>query len=153
MKRNSLLGAMISAALVALVGCATGPPHALLQAADRTMASGNSRRALEQYDAIADSPKASPQERVTALVGAARACDLLQDRAGAIDRLERATEQDVPGATEPAYFFLAEHVRDADRPRALNLYYRAAAGAEKNRFHKWPYQAAMDRIVEMSMAR
>src|SRR5207248_1827207 len=80
--------------------------------------------------ALAD---ASETERVQALTAAARACDKLDDADGARDRLERAVAHEVPGVTEPAMFELAERLRERDRARALSLYYRAAAGAEKHR--------------------
>jgi hypothetical protein len=35
----------------------------------------------------------------------------------------------------------------------MSLYYRAAGGAQKYRNGGWPYKAAMDRIVEISMSR
>ena len=59
----------------------------------------------------------------------------------------------MPGLVEPALFELAERVRNEDRARALSLYYRAAGGAEKYRNGGWPYKAAMDRILQISMSR
>jgi hypothetical protein len=54
---------------------------------------------------------------------------------------------------EPVEFELAERLRDRDRARALSLYYRAAGGAEKHRAGGFPYRAAMDRILQLSMSR
>ena len=59
----------------------------------------------------------------------------------------------MPGLVEPALFELAERVRNEDANRAMSLYYRAAGGAEKYRNRGWPYQAAMDRILQISMSR
>ena len=48
-------------------------------------------------------------------------------------------------------FYLAEHVRGDDRARSLNLYYRAAAIAERNG-GGFPYKIAMDRIMQLSVS-
>ena len=64
-----------------------------------------------------------------------------------------AVAHDVPGLVEPAQFELAERLRNNDRGRALSLYYRAAGGADKYRNRAWPYKAAMDRILQISMSR
>jgi hypothetical protein len=59
----------------------------------------------------------------------------------------------VPGVIEPIQYELAERLRDRDRARAVSLYYRAAAGAEKHRAGGFPYRAAMDRLLQLSMSR
>jgi hypothetical protein len=59
----------------------------------------------------------------------------------------------VLGVIEPIEYELAEKLRERDRARAMSLYYRAAAGAEKNRSGGFPYRAAMDRILQLSMSR
>jgi hypothetical protein len=136
----------------AALGCAGTARHAL----DRAQAeagAGHARAALSRFDAAAARADASPAERLEALVGAAHACDALHDASGARARLERAVELDVPGAVEPVEYELAERLRDEDHGRALSLYYRAAAGAERHRAGGFPYRAAMDRILQMSMSR
>jgi hypothetical protein len=136
--------------------CALGCAGTARQAIDRAAAdahAGHARAALARFDAVAARADASDGERLEALVGAAHACDTLGDDSGARARLERAIERDVPGAVEPVEYELAERLREQDRARALGLYYRAAAGAERNRAGGFPYRAAMDRILQMSMAR
>jgi hypothetical protein len=141
--------------LVSLVLAVSGCPAARmnLQGAEAQLHAGAFKRALAEYDAIAAHPAATPAERVQALTGAALACDKLGDTIGARERLERAIVPEVPGASEPAMYYLADHLRATDRGRALNLYYRAAAGSEKHRHGGFPYRAAMDRIVQLSMSR
>jgi len=120
--------------------------------ADRRLQAGASAQALERYDRIA-AHSASPTDRVRALRGAANACLQLSRPDDARARLERAIEPEVPGATEAAMFELAELLRERDRARALNLYYRAAAGAEHNLAKAWPWKAATDRILQLSLSR
>lgn len=142
------------AALVGLgllvAACAGSVPVALARA-DARLNSGAWHEALVAYDAVAARAMAGTADQVRALVGGAQACDHLDDAAGARARLERAAVREIPGVTEPAFYYLAEHVQGVDRARALNLYYRAAAGAEK-RGGGFPYRAAMDRIVQLSVA-
>lgn len=141
------------AALLALALVACRPPRADLAQAAQRLEAGDARAALAAYDAIAADARRSAAERADALVGAARACERLGDDAGAHERLERAVTPEVPGHSEPALFLLAERLRATDRARALNLYYRAAAGAEKHRGRGFPYRAAMDRILQLSLSR
>lgn len=132
--------------------CAVTPTVALERAQAEAQA-GRPELALKRFDTIAARKDASDEERIQACMGAAHACDALKDEACARTRLERAIERDVPGKVEPALFELAERVVHEDRGRALSLYYRAAGGAEKYRDRAWPYKAAMDRIVQISMSR
>lgn len=147
--------APVSLALVAtlaLAACA-GTPEVALERARADAQAGRAAVALRRFDAIAARKHASDAARIDALMGATRCCDALHDEACARTRLERAVAHDVPGLVEPALFELAERVRNEDRDRAMSLYYRAAGGAEKYRNRGWPYQAAMDRIVQISMSR
>jgi hypothetical protein len=137
--------------LLALFSCAAAPKVALERARTDAQA-GRFAVALQRFDAVAARKDASDAERIDALMGAARACDALHDDACARTRLERAVERDVPGLVEPALFELAERLRTEDRGRALSLYYRAAGGADKYRARGWPYKAAMDRILQISMS-
>lgn len=137
---------------IVLVGCAPAPKVALERARGE-LREGGARGALKRFDAIAARRDVSDGERTEALMGAAHACDALGDAAGAEARLQRAVDADVPGVVEPAEFELAERLRDRDHGRALALYYRAASGAERYRNKAWPYRAAMDRIVQISMSR
>jgi hypothetical protein len=138
--------------LLALLLAGCHAPSASLAGADRQLRAGASDRALAQYDRIAAQAR-TPAERVEALRGGARACLQLGRADAARERLERAVEPEVPGASEAALFELAELLRDRDRARALNLYYRAAAGAEHNLAKGWPWKAATDRILQLSMSR
>lgn len=144
--------ALVLSALLAVGACA-GTPRAALERAQADAQAGRAAVALRRFDAVATRKDAGDAERIEALVGAARACDALHDEACARARLEAAVARDVPGLVEPALFELAERVRNEDRGRAMSLYYRAAGGAQKYRNGGWPYKAAMDRIVEISMSR
>jgi hypothetical protein len=141
--------ALYALAIVALLGCRTGS----LDDARRRLDTGATIGALREYDAIAARSSASPDTRARALTGAAIALEKLSRFGEARARLERAVELDVPGASEPAMFYLAELERDRDRARALQLYYRAAAGAEKNLAGGFPWQAATNRLLELSKSR
>ena len=134
-----------------LVACAT--PEQALERARADAQAGRAAAALRRFDAVAARKDASETARVQALVAAAHACDALHDDRCARARLEKAIDHDVPGVVEPALFELAERLRVDDRDRAITLYYRAAGGAEKYRNRGWPYQAAMDRIVQISLSR
>jgi hypothetical protein len=136
---------------VVLTAACAAPPRVALGRADRALAAGAWPEALAAYDALAARKDAVPAERALALTGAAQACDHLDDPAGARARLEQAVATEVPGVIEPALYYLAEHLRATDRARALNLYYRAAAGAEKHG-GSFPYRAAMERILQLSLA-
>lgn len=145
------LTALLLVSLSLVAACAGTPRQAIDRAAVEAHA-GHAQAALLRYDAAAARKDLSDAERLDALVGAARACDALGDSDGARARLERAVERDVPGAVEPIEYDLAERLRDHDHARALGLYYRAAAGAEKHRAGGFPYHAAMDRILQMSLS-
>jgi hypothetical protein len=138
--------------VLVLLACA-GTPHVALERARQRLAGGQPEKALAAYDAIAARPRLSDEERLAALLGAAHACDRLNDPEAARLRLERAIERDLPGKIEAVEFELAERLRDHDRARALSLYYRAASGAEKNLNGAFPYRAAMDRIMQLSINR
>jgi hypothetical protein len=138
------------AVILLVVACAT--PRQAIERAQADAQAGRQRRALERFDAVAARKQLSDAERIEALLGAAHACDALKDDACARARLERAVEKDVPGIVEPALYELAERVRNDDRARALSLYYRAAGGAEKYRGGGFPYKAAMDRILQISLS-
>jgi hypothetical protein len=141
----------IGVTAVALAGCAV-TPRVAIERATASAGEGKARAALEQFDAVALRRDLSDSERIEALVGAAHACDQLGDGECARSRLERAVDRDVPGLVEPVEFELAERLRDRDPGRALSLYYRAAGGAEKHRAGGFPYRAAMDRILQLSMS-
>lgn len=140
-------------ALSMLVAVACATPRAALEAAQEDARAGHAAVALRKFDAVAARKDAGDAEKIEALVAAAHACDALKDEACARARLERAVARDVPGLVEPAEFELAERLRNDDRGRALSLYYRAAGGADKYRNRAWPYKAAMDRILQISMSR
>ena len=150
--RPPVLPALLVAVAVATVGCA-GTPRVALDRAQAEAQAGHAAVALRRFDAVAARKDVGDAERIEALIGASHACDTLHDEACARARLERAVERDVPGVVEPALFELAERVRNEDHGRAMSLYYRAAGGAQKYRNGGWPYKAAMDRIVEISMSR
>ncbi len=143
--------ALVVVSLLFVAACAT--PTVAIERAQADARAGRARQALGRFDAVAARKDTSDAIRVEALLGAAHACDALHDEPCARARLERAIEHDVPGVVEPALFELAERVRNEDRGRAMSLYYRAAGGAQKYRNGAWPYQAAMDRIVEISLSR
>jgi hypothetical protein len=137
--------------LVLLSGC--GPRANDLLRADRQFSDGSWQAARSAYDRLALRADVSAETRAQALTGSAQASVKLGDLPGARDRLERAIVPDLPGVTEAALFYLAELLRESDHARALNLYYRAAAGAEKHRNGRFPYRVAMDRILQLSMSR
>jgi hypothetical protein len=140
--------------LAVLVASCGPPPRPIdLAEAQRRLERGEWRGAVEDFDVIAARPGATPAEKVRAWIGAALACERLPDERGARARLERAVAAEVPGESEPAMYYLADRLRTEDRARALNLYYRAAAGAEKHRSGGFPYRAAMDRILQLSMTQ
>jgi hypothetical protein len=140
-------------AFVALVfggGCAVAP-KIVLERADRKARDNDLHGALVLYDGVAARKDSKPPEKLQALLDAADVCDRLEDFGGARSRLERAVTVEAPGLTEKAMFYLAEHVQKSDRPRALNLYYRAAAIAERHG-GGFPYKIAMDRIMQFSVS-
>lgn len=136
---------------VLFLGCAPTVPTLFA----RATAAANAHQledALGHYDAIAARRDAREPDQALALLEAARLCDQLSDLIGARQRLESAVVKQAPEVAASIEFYLAEHLRVEDRGRALNLYYRAASTAEKQG-GGFPYQAAMDRIVEMAHAR
>jgi len=138
------------ACLVLCAACA-GTPKLQLERADKLARDGQLAHALVAYDRVAARKDASVAEKLQGLLDGADVCDRLNDADGARARLERGVALESPGLTEKALYYLAEHTRAADRARALNLYYRAAAMAERNG-RSFPYKAAMDRIIQMSMS-
>ena len=143
--------ALVAVALLPSAGCRRPRPD--LSVAEKALETGAVGQALAEFDRVAAHKLTPPAERARALTGAALACERLGDGAGAESRLGRAIDPDVPGASEPALFYLAERLRTRDPARALNLYYRAAAGAEQHRGGAFPYRAASERILLLSMSR
>jgi len=141
----------VVAVLLLLAGCVV--PRVALDDAQQDLEHRRFRAALSRFDRVARSRRATDAERARALTGAALACERLGDLDGARARLEQAISPEVPGASEVALFELAEleHVRD--RARSLSLYYRAAAGAQKNLGGRFPYHEASNRIIELSNSR
>jgi tetratricopeptide (TPR) repeat protein len=133
-----------------VVGC--HPPAASLADGQRAFSEGRWSTALADFDRVA-ARTADPAERARALTGAALACEKLGRVDEAQRRLERAIDPEVPGASEVALFQLAELLRTRDRARALNLYYRAAAAAEHNLHGAFPYHAATERLLQLSLSR
>jgi len=138
------------ALVLGLAAACPVPPARGLADARARLARGEVKHALADLDRLGARRDVPPAERVEAWTEGARACERLGDEPGARARLEQAVQAEVPGASEPAMYYLADRVRFEDRARALNLYYRAAAGAEKHRARGFPYRAAMDRILELS---
>jgi hypothetical protein len=136
--------------LVLLVAACAGP-KLQLERADKLAREGELQRALQLYDRVAARKDAPVAAKLQGLLDGADVCDRLNDPDGARARLERGITMESPGLTEKALYYLAEHTRADDRARALNLYYRAAAMAERDG-RGFPYKAAMDRIIQMSMS-
>jgi hypothetical protein len=136
--------------LVLASGCAT-TPKLVLERADRHAREDDLAGALQLYDRVAARKDSRAQDQLQALLDGAEVCDRMKNPEGARARLERGITIDAPGLTEKAMYYLAEHVKDSDHARALNLYYRAAAGAERNG-RGFPYKAAMDRIIQLGMS-
>jgi len=105
--------------------------------------------ATRRFDEAAAKTR-SPAQRVEALTLAADTCEQGGDVAGARRRLEAAITPDIPGSSEPALYALARLLETSDRPRALNLYYRAASGAERHRARGFPYHEATTRLLVLS---
>jgi hypothetical protein len=139
--------------LLALALAACPAPRPTIESAAARADRGEWRAALADYDAIVQARATQAGDRVRAWTAGALVCERLRDAGGARRRLEAAVAADVAGQSEPAMYHLADLLRDEDRARALNLYYRAAAGAEKHRSGGFPYRAAMDRILQLSMTR
>jgi hypothetical protein len=135
--------------LVLLSACAVAP-KIVLERADARARNEDLHGALQLYDQVVARKDARVADRVQALLDGADVCDRLHDGVAARARLERAIQLEAPGLTEKAMFYLAEHLRAEDRARALNLYYRAAAVAERNG-GGFPYKIAMERIMQLSM--
>jgi hypothetical protein len=132
------------------LGCATAPPL-ILEKADKRARENDLPGALKLYDRVAARKDARPRDQVQALLDGADVCDRMGDSNGARTRLERGMAIEAPGLTEKAMYYLAEHIRMSDRARALNLYYRAAASAERHG-GGFPYKSAMDRIMQLSLS-
>ena len=130
-------------------GCA-GSVAARMHRADRLLERGAVTEAVKRYDEVAADPAATPAQRVRVYTSAGLACEQAGDLVCARIRLERAAEAGVPGESEEACFRLGELLRTEDRARALNYYYRAAAGADRYRRRGFPYERAMARIVELT---
>jgi hypothetical protein len=139
-------------ALVLLVAACPAPRVTIESAAARANR-GELGAALGDYDRIVRARETAAVDRVRAWTAGALVCERLRDLDGERRRLEAAVAADVAGQSEPAMYYLADLLRDEDRARALNLYYRAAAGAEKHRAGGFPYRASMDRILQLSMTR
>jgi hypothetical protein len=134
-----------------LCGCGCGgSARRGLEHGERLLAEGRGAEACAVFDQVAARTRNAAADRVTALTRAALVADQLGDQRGAQARLEQAVQLDAPGVVEPALYYLAERLRSSDRARSLNLYYRAAAGAEKYRARGFPYREATDRILELS---
>jgi uncharacterized protein HemY len=138
--------------LCALLAAGCGPRVSTLDQAERFLRTGRARDALGLYVDLASS--ADAKVKVQAATGAARAAQKLHDTIAARRWLERAVAlPDTPDASEEAYFEYAELLRaDGDKPRALNYYYRAAAGAQAHRAGGYPYQLAVQAIAVLSTA-
>jgi hypothetical protein len=139
---------LVGCAVFFLDGCAV-VPKIVLEHADARARDNDFPRALKLYDEVAARKDSTAKEKLQALLDGADVCDRMKDDAGAQQRLERGILLEWPGLTERAMFYLAEHIRGADRPRAMNLYYRAASRAEQNG-RGFPYKTAMDRIIQLS---
>ncbi len=140
---------MVLLAALTATGCFA--PAVTLNHAQEASVRGDFRRAESLYDRVAAHGGVSPAERSRARLDGGRAALKLGDRAGAEQRLDAAAQLDVGGVSEIALFELAELVRAHDRARAQQLYYRAAAAAER-RDQSYPYREAMARLLEMSLA-
>jgi hypothetical protein len=141
--------------LLALTLLAAGclPPAQALERAQHRLDTKQYPAARDEFDKVAASRKATPKERAQALTGAALACKHLGLTDAARLRLEKAIAPEVPGGSEVAFFELAELEHLRDRARALSLYYRAAAGAQKNLGSGYPYHEASTRIIQLSNSR
>lgn len=140
------------AALVLLVAAATACHAAGWRRAQADLATGRFARALAAYDRLAHHA-ATPAERARALTGAARAAEGARDAAAAERRYEAAITPELPGASAEALYRLGRLVEPTDRPRAMSLYYRAAANAEKHLARGFPYREATERMLVLSMER
>jgi hypothetical protein len=140
------------AAVVALVALASGCAPTLAEA-ERLVASGRTGRAAHLFDRIAARAPTGSATKVRALTRAAELAIARGDERAARERLEAAIAPEVPGESEPALYLLARLLERDDRPRALSLYYRAAASAETQRARGYPYAEATGRILQLSMER
>ncbi len=131
-----------------LAGCAV-TPRLVLERADARARDNDLAGARKLYDQVTARKDSSVGDKLQALIDAADVSDRLNDADGARARLEHGILMEAPGLTEKALFYLAEHIRATDRARSLNLYYRAAAMAERNG-GGFPYKIAMDRIMQIS---
>ena len=137
-------------AIVLILAACAAAPAVVIKRADERAQKDDLKGALVLYDQVARRKDTAPHDRAQALLDGAQLADRLHDPEGARTRLERASQIDTPGLTEEALFYLAEHLRGSDHARALNLYYRAAAIAQRNG-GGFPYKIAMDRIMLLSV--
>jgi hypothetical protein len=144
--------ALVRIALLLILTTACSPSVWSLAGAEQKLKGGDPRAARDEYDKMARRAK-TPAQRADALTGAALACREIGDATCTHDRLERAIVPEIPGTTEVALYYLAESLEKVDRARAMNLYYRAASSAEQHRARGFPYQAATDRIMKLSMSQ
>jgi hypothetical protein len=142
---------LLLALALSLAGCV--PPAQALADAQRQLDQQRFAAARSGFDRVARDRRATPRERAHALTGAALACEKLGRPEEARDRLEKAISPEVPGGSEVALYELAELTFVTDRARALSLYYRAAAGAQKNLGGGFPYHEASTRIIQLSNSR
>ncbi len=133
---------------LALSGC-FAPVDALLRA-NKASQGGDFRRAETLCDRVAIHPGVGVAEKARARLEGGHAALRLGDRAGAESRFDAAVQLDVAGISDGAMYELAELIVPRDRARAQQLYYRAAAAAER-RGRVYPYREAMARLVEMSI--
>ena len=129
-----------------------GPANSLDQA-DRFYRTGRYPDAFKSYRDLATDGDA--KVRVKAMIGAGRAANRLHDVSQARRFLAGAVaEAEIPGVSEDAYFEYAERLRaDGEVASAQQFYYRAAAGAERNRNKTHPYQAAINAIMTLRSQR
>jgi len=128
------------------VGCAP-----TLADAERLATTGRAQDAARAFDRVAASSPTGSTTKVRALTRGAELALARGDERAARERLEAAIAPEVPGESEPALYLLARTLERTDRPRALSLYYRAAASAERHRQRRSPYPEATGRILQLSM--
>src|SRR5690242_16785287 len=96
------------AAAVGLTVAVTGAGCAGTMAeADQRFSDGEWRDAIARYDRLAARAKTAPPDRVHALTQAGLACQRIRSPDGARARWEQAADPEVPGASEPALYYLA----------------------------------------------
>jgi hypothetical protein len=145
--------ALVAHALVTLVALTLGVAGCAptLADAERLAATGRAVDAARAFDRIAASSPTGSAAKVRALTRSAELAIARGDERAARERLEAAIAPELPGESEPALYLLARLLERTDRPRALSLYYRAAASAERHRGRGSPYPEATGRILQLSM--